>query len=83
MLPHYSLHPLRRPQAASSEEREHAELLMEYQNKRGGRVRLASILMPEKEFNHAEKVRRQKGLCFARKGSRAELANLCRAGTGS
>ena len=29
--------------AASAEEREHAELLMDYQNMRGGRVKLASI----------------------------------------
>lgn len=29
--------------AASEEEREHAELLMDYQNMRGGRVKLASI----------------------------------------
>lgn len=43
--------------AASEEEREHAELLMEYQNVRGGRVRLASIIQPEVDFNHAEKVR--------------------------
>lgn len=41
--------------AASEEEREHAELLMEYQNVRGGRVRLASIIQPEVDFNHAEK----------------------------
>ena len=26
------------------------------QNMRGGRVRLASIMMPEMEFNHEEKV---------------------------
>lgn len=39
----------------SVEEREHAELLMSYQNKRGGRVKLKNILMPEMEFNHAEK----------------------------
>jgi len=44
------------PQAASEEEREHAELLMEYQNVRGGRVRLASMLQPEAEFNHDDKV---------------------------
>ncbi len=43
------------------EEREHAELLMEYQNKRGGRVQLKSILMPEMEFDHKEKVRRSEG----------------------
>jgi ferritin heavy chain len=40
----------------SEEEREHAELLMEYQNVRGGRVRLASIIQPEVDFDHAEKV---------------------------
>lgn len=44
-------------QEASEEEREHAELLMEYQNVRGGRVRLASMLQPETEFNHDDKVR--------------------------
>lgn len=42
--------------AASVDEREHAELLMEYQNRRGGRVKLQSIMMPEMEFNHADKV---------------------------
>lgn len=47
--------------AASEEEREHAELLMAYQNTRGGRVRLASIIQPETEFNHAEKVQRGGG----------------------
>ncbi|KAF6251063.1 ferritin-like superfamily [Scenedesmus sp. NREL 46B-D3] len=41
--------------AGSEEEREHAELLMQYQNMRGGRVRLASIIQPEVDFNHAEK----------------------------
>ncbi|PRQ30385.1 putative ferroxidase [Rosa chinensis] len=39
----------------SEEEGEHAEKLMEYQNKRGGRVKLKSILMPLSEFDHAEK----------------------------
>lgn len=48
-------------QAASEEEREHAELLMEYQNVRGGRVRLASILQPETEFNHDDKVTGEEG----------------------
>lgn len=54
-------------QAASEEEREHAELLMEYQNVRGGRVRLASMLQPEAEFNHDEKVggRQQNEGCAA------------------
>eukprot|EP00878_Enallax_costatus_P018874 GHUV01019897.1.p1 GENE.GHUV01019897.1~~GHUV01019897.1.p1 ORF type:complete len:174 (+),score=49.09 GHUV01019897.1:94-615(+) len=42
--------------AGSEEEREHAELLMQYQNTRGGRVRLASMIQPEAEFNHPEKV---------------------------
>ncbi|XWS43885.1 hypothetical protein CRYUN_Cryun16bG0142900 [Craigia yunnanensis] len=40
---------------SSEEEREHAEKLMEYQNIRGGRVKLHSILMPPSEFEHAEK----------------------------
>ncbi|XP_010257051.1 PREDICTED: ferritin-3, chloroplastic [Nelumbo nucifera] len=40
---------------ASAEEREHAEKLMEYQNKRGGKVKLQSILMPLSEFDHPEK----------------------------
>jgi ferritin heavy chain len=34
---------------ASDEEREHAEKLMKYQNKRGGRVCLADIKKPEKD----------------------------------
>eukprot|EP00268_Persea_americana_P021491 TRINITY_DN2144_c0_g2_i1.p1 TRINITY_DN2144_c0_g2~~TRINITY_DN2144_c0_g2_i1.p1 ORF type:complete len:270 (-),score=69.95 TRINITY_DN2144_c0_g2_i1:570-1379(-) len=40
---------------ASVEEREHAEKLMEYQNKRGGKVKLQSIVMPLTEFDHPEK----------------------------
>lgn len=40
---------------SSLEEREHAEKLMEYQNKRGGKVKLSSIVMPLSEFDHAEK----------------------------
>lgn len=40
---------------ASEEEREHAEKFMEYQNMRGGKVRLQSILMPLSEFDHVEK----------------------------
>ncbi|XP_058110396.1 ferritin-3, chloroplastic-like [Magnolia sinica] len=40
---------------ASEEEREHAEKLMEYQNKRGGRVKLLSIIMPLTEFDDPEK----------------------------
>lgn len=39
----------------SEEERHHAELLMDYQNLRGGRVKLQSIMMPEMEFSHPEK----------------------------
>uniref|UniRef100_A0A6N2LTS4 Ferritin n=1 Tax=Salix viminalis TaxID=40686 RepID=A0A6N2LTS4_SALVM len=40
---------------SSIEERGHAEKLMEYQNKRGGKVKLHSILMPLSEFDHSEK----------------------------
>ncbi|KAK7385569.1 hypothetical protein VNO78_31293 [Psophocarpus tetragonolobus] len=40
---------------SSMEERMHAEMMMEYQNKRGGRVQLHSMLMPFSEFDHAEK----------------------------
>ncbi|VAI30354.1 unnamed protein product [Triticum turgidum subsp. durum] len=40
---------------SSDEERGHAEKLMEYQNKRGGRVRLQSIVTPLTEFDHPEK----------------------------
>ncbi|XP_073297658.1 ferritin-2, chloroplastic-like [Primulina huaijiensis] len=40
---------------SSEEEREHAEKFMKYQNKRGGKVKLQSILMPLSEFDHAEK----------------------------
>jgi len=39
----------------SEEEREHAEKCMEYQNKRGGRVKLRTMAAPESEFFHAEK----------------------------
>ncbi|KAI3932981.1 hypothetical protein MKW98_029214 [Papaver atlanticum] len=35
--------------------RERAELLMKYQNKRGGRVKLDMMLMPESEIYHSEK----------------------------
>ncbi|KAL8517197.1 hypothetical protein ACS0TY_015428 [Phlomoides rotata] len=40
---------------SSLEEREHAEKLMEYQNKRGGKVKLHALQMPPTEFDHAEK----------------------------
>lgn len=40
---------------SSEEEREHAEMLMKYQNMRGGRVMLHSILMPPSEFDQVEK----------------------------
>lgn len=40
---------------ASDEKRERAETLMRYQNKRGGRVKLQSIMMPLMEFDHPEK----------------------------
>ncbi|KAG5090198.1 hypothetical protein JHK82_048976 [Glycine max] len=40
---------------SSEEERVHAEKLMEYQNKRGGKVKLQSIVMPLSEFGHEKK----------------------------
>ncbi|XP_031102268.1 ferritin, chloroplastic-like [Ipomoea triloba] len=40
---------------SSEEEREHAEKLMKYQNIRGGKVKLHSILSPISEFEHVEK----------------------------
>ncbi|KAI5054696.1 hypothetical protein GOP47_0029841 [Adiantum capillus-veneris] len=41
---------------SSAEEREHAEKLMQYQNRRGGRVKLQSIVMPPmNEFDDPEK----------------------------
>lgn len=39
----------------SLEERSHAELLMDYQTKRGGKVSLQAIMPPQLEFEHAEK----------------------------
>jgi len=39
----------------SLEERLHAELLMDYQTKRGGKVSLQAIMPPQLEFEHAEK----------------------------
>lgn len=39
----------------SVEERHHAELLMDFQNRRGGRVKFQSILMPEMEFHDGSK----------------------------
>ncbi|KAJ9548839.1 hypothetical protein OSB04_021382 [Centaurea solstitialis] len=40
---------------SSEEEREHAKKLMEYQNTRGGRVKLHTIVAPPSEFEHVEK----------------------------
>ncbi|CAD7695456.1 unnamed protein product [Ostreobium quekettii] len=40
---------------ASEDERGHAQKLMEYQNVRGGRVKLGPLVVPETEYNHAEK----------------------------
>ncbi|KAI7747954.1 hypothetical protein M8C21_024675 [Ambrosia artemisiifolia] len=40
---------------SSEEEREHAEKLMKYQNIRGGRVKLNTIVAPPSEFEHMEK----------------------------
>jgi len=39
----------------SIEERQHAELLMDFQTLRGGHVALKSIISPETEFSHPEK----------------------------
>lgn len=39
----------------SNDEREHAQSLMDYQNRRGGRVMLQTIPAPLSEFNHTEK----------------------------
>ncbi|GAB4857326.1 Dysferlin [Ancistrocladus abbreviatus] len=40
---------------SSEEEREHAEKFMKFQNIRGGRVQLYSIVLPPSEFDHVEK----------------------------
>lgn len=40
---------------ASDEERDHAQLLVTFQNVRGGRVKLSGIVSPEMEYNHPEK----------------------------
>ncbi|KAE8711545.1 Ferritin-2 [Hibiscus syriacus] len=40
---------------SSVEERQHAEMFMDYQNKRGGKVVLQSMLMPIAEYDHPEK----------------------------
>nr|XP_009382874.2 PREDICTED: ferritin-4, chloroplastic [Musa acuminata subsp. malaccensis] len=40
---------------SSEEERGHAQKLMEYQNKRGGKVKLLPIISPLTEFDHPEK----------------------------
>ncbi|KAA8549456.1 hypothetical protein F0562_001140 [Nyssa sinensis] len=40
---------------SSQEERHHAEKFMEYQNKRGGKVKLQSMPMPLSDFDHIEK----------------------------
>ncbi|XP_042510400.1 ferritin-3, chloroplastic-like [Macadamia integrifolia] len=40
---------------SSDEERAHAEKLIEYQNKRGGRVKLQPIVSTQSEFYHEEK----------------------------
>ncbi|GAQ85854.1 Ferritin [Klebsormidium nitens] len=37
------------------EEREHAEMFIKYQNIRGGRVKLQSILAPQTEYDHSDK----------------------------
>lgn len=42
-------------QAESLEERGHAELLMDYQTMRGGRVELQAIIPPQADYDHPEK----------------------------
>jgi ferritin heavy chain len=39
----------------SEEERGHAEMFMKYQNRRGGRVQLATITAPQSEYDNEEK----------------------------
>lgn len=39
----------------SDEERDHAQLLISFQNIRGGRVKLSGIVSPEMEYNHPDK----------------------------
>ncbi|GAB4817446.1 hypothetical protein N2152v2_004492 [Parachlorella kessleri] len=39
----------------SFNERHHAQKLIDFQNTRGGRVRLNAIVMPEMEYNHPDK----------------------------
>ncbi|KAL3530927.1 hypothetical protein ACH5RR_010249 [Cinchona calisaya] len=40
---------------SSEEERQHAEKLMEYQNKRGGKVKLHSMMKPLSDYDHLQK----------------------------
>ncbi|XP_041996564.1 ferritin-3, chloroplastic-like [Salvia splendens] len=40
---------------ASIEEREHAEKFMEYQNKRGGKVKLQGMMTPISDYDHLDK----------------------------
>ncbi|MED6159580.1 hypothetical protein PIB30_043527 [Stylosanthes scabra] len=49
---------------SSDEEREHAEKLMKYQNKRGGRVKLQPIVMRLSEIDREEKGDALYGLCL-------------------
>jgi len=41
-------------QDQSAEEKEHAELLMKYQNRRGGRVMFKPLAVPEMKFDHLD-----------------------------
>jgi ferritin heavy chain len=40
---------------AAAEERDHAQLLMDYQASRGGRVKLATLTAPQSDFDHEKK----------------------------
>lgn len=64
---------------ASAQKRENAELLMEYQNKRGGRVMLYSMTIPRSEFDHHDKGEALNGMELAlslEKLSNEKLLNL-------
>jgi ferritin heavy chain len=56
---------------SSEDERKHAQQLMQFQNRRGGRVRLSEILKPLSDFGHPEKgdalnVRARQSCVYAR-----------------
>ena len=48
------------PLQESLEERKHASLLIGFQNERGGRVKMATLLSPEANYDHPDKVGRKR-----------------------